>query len=250
MKALAVIPTYNEKENVGVVVPAVLEHTDVDVLIVDDASPDGTGMIADALARAHDRVHVMHRPGKEGLGRAYLAGFRWGLARDYTHLVEMDADGSHRPEQLPDLLARASDDDAPDLVIGSRWTPGGGIVNWPRHRELLSRGGNLYVKMWLGLPSDDSTAGFRVYRREVLETIALDSVGAVGYFFQVDMTRRTVAAGGTVVEVPISFLERQRGDSKMSGSIMREAMWTTTLLGVRHRGRQLSRWVTGRKNGR
>lgn len=239
MKALVIIPTYNERENIELIVRAVRAAADVDVLIADDASPDGTGELADQLAAADARVHVMHRRGKEGLGRAYVAGFEWALARDFTHVVEMDADGSHQPQQLPRLLARADSVDHPALVIGSRWVPGGAIVNWPRRRELLSRGGNLYVKLWLGLPAHDATAGFRVYTREILHQIDLESVGAVGYFFQVEMTRRTAMAGGAVVEVPITFVERERGESKMSGSIMREAMVTTTLLGVRHRADQV-----------
>lgn len=240
MRALVVIPTYNERENIADIVTRV-RALDVDVLVSDDASPDGTGAIADQLASRDPRVHVLHRAGKEGLGRAYLDAFRWGLARGYTHLVEMDADGSHRPEQLGSLLSRAVAADRPDLVIGSRWVAGGEVVNWPRHRELLSRGGNLYVRLWLGLPVADATAGFRVYTREVLERIDFDSVGVSGYYFQVEMTRQTVAAGGSVVEVPISFVERTRGASKMSGAIVREAMWRTTDLGLRLRGAQLRR---------
>lgn len=243
MRALVIIPTYNERENIELIVPQVRAAADVDVLVADDASPDGTGKLADALAAAEARVHVLHRAGKEGLGRAYVAGFRWALERDFTHVVEMDADGSHQPGQLPQLLSRAAAADHPALVIGSRWVPGGRIVNWPVHRELLSRGGNLYVKLWLGLPAHDATAGFRVYTREILQQIDLDDVGAAGYFFQVEMTRRTLLAGGSVVEVPITFVERERGESKMSGNIVREAMLTTTALGFRHRLDQLGQAV-------
>ncbi len=234
MRTLVIIPTYNERENVRDIVEGVRAH-DVDVLVADDASPDGTGAVADELAAADARIHVLHRRGKEGLGKAYIDAFRWGIARGYTHLVEMDADGSHRAEQLGELLARADAPDQPALVIGSRWVPGGEVVNWPWHRKVLSRGGNLYVRLWLGLPTADATAGFRVYRRELLERLDLDSVGVSGYYFQVEMTRRTVLAGGTVVEVPISFVERTRGTSKMSSAIVREAMWRTTVLGARHR---------------
>lgn len=238
MRALVIIPTYNERENVADIVNRVRAE-DVDVLVADDSSPDGTGEIADELAAADPRVHVLHRAGKEGLGKAYLDAFAWGLAHDYTHLVEMDADGSHRPEQLGRLLARAAAPDAPDLVIGSRWVRGGEVVNWPWHREALSRGGNLYVKLWLGLPAADATAGFRVFRREILQRLDLADVGSAGYYFQVEMTRLVVQAGGTVAEVPISFLERTRGESKMSKAIVKEAMLRTTVLGARHRGGQV-----------
>jgi dolichol-phosphate mannosyltransferase len=238
MRTLVIIPTYNERENVADIVRRVRVE-DVDVLVADDSSPDGTGEIADELSGADPRVHVLHRAGKEGLGKAYLDAFAWGLARDYTHLVEMDADGSHRPEQLGQLLARAAAPDAPDLVIGSRWVRGGEVVNWPWHREVLSRGGNLYVKLWLGLPAADATAGFRVFRREILQRLDLTGVGSAGYYFQVEMTRLVVQAGGTVAEIPISFLERTRGESKMSKAIVKEAMVRTTVLGARHRGGQV-----------
>lgn len=248
MRALVIIPTYNERENIELIVPQVRAAADVDVLVADDASPDGTGKLAEDLSAADPRVHVLHRAGKEGLGRAYVAGFHWALERDFTHVVEMDADGSHQASQLPLLLRRADSVDHPALVIGSRWVPGGKIVNWPKHRELLSRGGNLYVKLWLGLPAHDATAGFRVYTREILQQIDLDDVGAAGYFFQVEMTRRTLLAGGKVVEVPITFVERERGESKMSGDIVREAMLTTTMLGLRHRLDQVRQAVRRPRN--
>lgn len=239
MKALVIIPTYNERENIARVVTRVRALNDVDVLVADDSSPDGTGGIADGLAAADPRVHVLHRAGKEGLGRAYLAGFRWGLERGYSHLVEMDADGSHRPEDLGRLLMRAVREDAPDLVIGSRYVPGGRVVNWPRSREALSRGGNLYTRLWLGLPTNDSTAGFRVYRADLLGRLPLEQVAAAGYYFQVEMTRRTWLAGGRIVEVPITFVERELGTSKMSRAIVLEALAHTTRLGIARRWGQL-----------
>jgi len=237
---LVVIPTYNERDNLGPIVSRL--HTalpGVHVLVVDDGSPDGTGDLADELAAADadgatggGRVHVLHRTEKAGLGAAYIAGFRWGLERDYAVLVEMDADGSHAPEDLPRLLDAL--DDA-DLVIGSRYVPGGRVVNWPRSREVLSRGGNVYSKLALGVRINDITAGFRAYRRRVLEKLELDDVASHGYCFQVDLTWRTVRAGFTIVEVPITFTEREIGQSKMSGSIVREALLRVTQWGLRHR---------------
>jgi dolichol-phosphate mannosyltransferase len=177
----------------------------------------------------------MHRLGKQGLGAAYLAGFDWGLERDFEVLVEMDADGSHQPEQLPRLLAALED---ADLVIGSRWVDGGSVVNWPRSRQLLSRGGNGYARLLLGLGLRDATGGFRAFRRSTLEKLDLHGVASHGYCFQVDLARRAVAAGCTVVEVPIEFVERELGTSKMSGAIVREALWRVTLWGV-------ARWMPG-----
>ena len=227
---LVVVPTYNEVLNVESTVRRVrsaIPHGDV--LVVDDASPDGTGEAADRLAAADDRVHVLHRMQKQGLGAAYLAGFGWGLSRGYRVLVEMDADGSHRPEQLPDLLAALA---SADLVIGSRWVPGGRVANWPKRRELLSRGANTYVRAALRLGVRDATAGFRAFRRETLERIDLNGVQSQGYCFQIDLTRRAVAAGCRVVEVPIEFVEREHGVSKMSGEIVREALWRVTVWGA------------------
>ena len=240
MRALVIIPTYNERESL----PLALERTrkavpDADVLVADDNSPDGTGAVADEVAARDSRVHVLHRPGKQGLGRAYVAGFQWALERGYDLVVEMDADGSHRPEQLPDLLARAAAADAPDLVIGSRWVPGGEVVNWPVHRELLSRGANTYVQLLLGLPVRDATAGFRVFRAPALAALPLEEIESQGYCFQVDMTWRVHRAGGRVAEVPISFVERAEGVSKMSRGIIAEALVRTTAWGVQHRARQL-----------
>lgn len=225
------IPTYNESANLEWIIGRVhAAQPEVDVLVADDGSPDGTGDIADRLAAADDRVHVLHRTSKQGLGSAYRAGFAWGLARDYDVLMEMDADGSHRPEDLAQILAASRD--GADLVLGSRWVPGGSVVNWPVHRKLISRGGTLYARLMLGLPVSDVTGGFRAFRRGTLLRLPLDDVASQGYCFQIDMTRRVVAAGLDVVEVPITFVERERGQSKMSGAIVREALWRVTVWGL------------------
>ena len=243
-RVLVVVPTYDERLNIEPVVGRVrAAGPGADVLVVDDASPDGTGEIADRLAAEDPQVHVLHRVGKQGLGSAYLAGFGWGLQRGYDVLVEMDADGSHQPEQLPALLAALAD---ADLVLGSRWVHGGSVVNWPRSRELLSRGGNTYVRLALGLGLRDATGGFRAFRRETLDKLDLDAVASQGYCFQVDLARRAVSQGLRVVEVPIEFVEREHGDSKMSGAIVREALWRVTVWGLArplrgHRGARLRR---------
>jgi len=230
---LVVVPTYNERDNLGPILTRLhAALPSVDALVVDDGSPDGTGELADKLAAGDDRVHVLHRTEKAGLGAAYIAGFRWGMARDYQVLVEMDADGSHAPEDLPRLLDALTD---ADLVIGSRYVPGGRVVNWPRSREILSRGGNIYSKLALGVRINDITAGYRAYRRRVLEKLELDDVASHGYCFQVDLTWRTVRAGFTIVEVPITFTEREIGTSKMSGNIVREALLRVTQWGLKHR---------------
>ncbi|GAA2576262.1 polyprenol monophosphomannose synthase [Actinomadura fulvescens] len=223
---VVIIPTFNERENLPLIVKRVRAATpDVDVLVVDDNSPDGTGELADRIAADDPKVHVLHRTAKDGLGAAYIAGFRWALERGYDVMVEMDADGSHRPEELPRLLDAL---ESADLVIGARWVPGGRVVNWPRHREVLSRGGNTYARLMLGFHLRDATAGYRAFRRVALEKIVLDSVDSKGYCFQIDMALRAVQAGLTVVEVPITFVERTHGVSKMSGSIVAEAMWRVT----------------------
>jgi dolichol-phosphate mannosyltransferase len=227
-RVLVIIPTYNERENVNWIVPAVLAAAPVDVLIADDNSPDGTGQLADDLAAREPRVHVLHRPGKEGLGAAYLAGFAWGLERNYDVLVEMDADGSHRPQDLPRLLAALVD---ADLVLGSRWVAGGSVVNWPKSREVLSRGGNTYARRMLRIPLRDATGGFRAFRAETLRAIDLATVDSQGYIFQVDLAYRALDRGLRVVEVPIVFVEREHGTSKMSRSIVGEAMWRVTVWG-------------------
>ncbi len=232
MRTLVVIPTYDEALNLEQVVAGLhTEQPQVDVLVVDDASPDGTGEIADRLAAADPRVHVMHRTGKNGLGAAYRAGFAWGLERGYDRLVEMDADGSHRAVDLAAMLEASLD--GADLVLGSRWIPGGGVVNWPWYRRFISRGGTWYARLMLGIDIKDVTGGYRVFRRHTLERLRLDEVASEGYCFQIDLTRRTMAAGMTVVEVPITFVERERGTSKMSGTIVREALWRVTVWGMR-----------------
>ncbi|HEV3360530.1 MAG TPA: polyprenol monophosphomannose synthase [Pseudonocardiaceae bacterium] len=240
---LVVIPTYNERENLGPIVarlhaalPAV--HT----LVVDDGSPDGTGDLADEMAEADERVHVLHRTEKAGLGAAYIAGFDWALARDYAVIVEMDADGSHAPEDLPRMLDALTD---ADLVIGSRYVHGGQTVDWPRSREIISKGGNLYSQIALGVRVKDITAGFRAFRRGVLEKLDLGNVASHGYCFQIDLAWRTLQAGFEVVEVPITFTERQIGESKMSGSIVREAALRVATWGIQHRLAQVKRLFGG-----
>lgn len=231
---LVIIPTFNERENLPLIVGRLRSAVPgAHALVVDDGSPDGTGAIADGLADADERVHVMHRTEKSGLGAAYIAGFRWALERGYGVVVEMDADGSHAPEQLSRLLDRI--DAGADLVLGSRYVPGGSVVNWPRRRELLSRGGNIYSRLALGVKLNDITGGYRAYRREVLEALPLDAVASQGYCFQVDLAWRAVQQGFTVVEVPITFTEREIGESKMSGGIVREALVLVTKWGVRNR---------------
>ena len=238
---LVVIPTYNERENLGPILDRLHKALpDVDVLVVDDGSPDGTGELADERAAANERVHVMHRTEKSGLGAAYIAGFRWGLARAYETIVEMDADGSHAPEDLPRLLDAVSD---ADLSIGSRYVPGGSVVNWPFRRQVLSRGANVYTQVALGMRIRDITAGFRAYRRHVLEKLALDEVASHGYCFQIDLTLRTADAGFEIVEVPITFTEREIGESKMSGSIIREAFMRVASWGLQRRVQQVRRLV-------
>ncbi|WP_182048944.1 polyprenol monophosphomannose synthase [Changpingibacter yushuensis] len=240
MKVLITIPTYNERESIEPIVKrARAAVPEADILIVDDNSPDGTGEIADQLAAADEHVKVLHRAGKEGLGRAYIDAFRWAMGQDYTHVVEMDADGSHRPEQLPLLLERAAMSDYPDLVIGSRYVRGGELEGWPKSREVLSRAGNLYIKLWLGLPAADVTAGFRVYAVSMLERLDLDSVEAKGYFFQTDMTDHVHRMHGHIVEMPISFAQREAGESKLSKSVFTESLARTTKIGAQRRGNQL-----------
>ncbi len=236
---LVVVPTYNERENIGRIVGRTRHSVPgAHILIADDNSPDGTGHVADDLAAMDDHVRVMHRLGKEGLGAAYLAGFGWALENGYDVVVEMDADGSHRPEDLPLLLDALRD---ADLVLGSRYVPGGEVVNWPKSREILSRGGNWYTRHALVVPLRDATGGYRAFRASTLRALPLDDVGSAGYIFQVDMAYRAIQQGLRVREVPITFVEREIGTSKMSGNIVREALWRVTVWGFRERMRKAGR---------
>jgi dolichol-phosphate mannosyltransferase len=247
-RVVMVIPTYNEAGNISWIVERLrTAQPAVDVLVVDDNSPDGTGQLADDLAAADAQVSVVHRTEKAGLGAAYLHGFAIALERGYDVIGEMDADGSHQPEQLDRLLTAVRN---ADLVIGSRWIPGGSVVNWPKSRELLSRGGNLYVRILLGLRVGDATAGFRLFRRQTLEAIDLASVQSTGYVFQTDLAYRVANAGLRIVEVPIEFLERVRGDSKMSGAVATESLKRITVWGLRERRDQVARAVARRRGAR
>jgi dolichol-phosphate mannosyltransferase len=222
-RACVVLPTYNERENLPEIVPAILAAApELDILVVDDGSPDGTGELADGFARSDPRVQVLHRKKKEGLGRAYLAGFAEALQRGYGRILEMDADFSHAPAKLPELLAASKN---ADVVLGSRYVDGGGTVNWGLGRRVLSKGGSLYARTILGLGVRDLTGGFKCFRREVLEKLDLQSVGSSGYAFQIELTYRAVRRGFKVVEIPITFVDRRVGKSKMSRRIVAEALW-------------------------
>lgn len=238
--ALVIIPTYNEIDNLEAIITRVIATNRADILIVDDDSPDGTGALADQLAQAHPEVNVLHRTGKQGLGPAYIAGFEWGCARAYGALVEMDADGSHHPESLPFMLDLLADDVDLDIVLGSRWVPGGVVVNWPFRRRLLSRGGNIYARLALGITVKDATGGYRIFRRSSLERINLASVASEGYCFQLDVLWRGLQKGLRVVEVPIVFTERVHGASKMSGSIVSESLRRVTRWGFERRTRSVT----------
>jgi len=230
MKTLVMMPTYNEIETLEKSVADLFRHNPtVELLVIDDNSPDGTGALADSLADSLTAMHVLHRGGKEGLGKAYLAGISWGIANGFEFLVQMDADGSHRAQDLPKLLERAGLD---YLVIGSRWVPGGAVRNWPWYRMLISRFGNFYAARMLGSNLGDLTAGFRVYGKELLLKLPLGSVSAQGYGFQVEMTRNVLATGSKVTEVPIEFVERENGVSKMTLAIVLEAFVLATKWGV------------------
>ena len=250
MRTIVIIPTYNERENVGPIVGRVRASVpEVEVLVVDDNSPDGTGQLADALAATDEHVHVLHRTGKEGLGAAYRAGMAWALDAGYDAVVEMDADGSHRPEELHRLLAAlrvsgaagaeqgtegggAAAQTGADLVLGSRWVEGGGVVNWPARRRLLSRGGSAYSRFALGVAVRDVTGGYRAFTADALRRIGFADVESQGYCFQIDMLRRAYDAGLIVAEVPITFVERELGASKMTGGIVVEAMLRVTVWGL------------------
>ena len=234
---LVIIPTYNEADNIKPIVARVRSAVpDAHILVADDNSPDGTGKLADELAVGDEAVHVLHRKGKEGLGAAYLAGFRWGIENGYGVLVEMDADGSHQPEELPRLLTALK---SADVVLGSRWIPGGRVVNWPKSREFISRGGSLYSRVLLEVPLRDMTGGYRAFRKETLEGLGMEAVASQGYCFQIDLAWRAVKAGFHVIEVPVTFIERERGESKMSRDIVTEAAWRVLSWGVGSRVNKL-----------
>lgn len=239
MKSVVVIPTYNEIDTLPLTLERVRQAVpQTHVLVVDDASPDGTGAFATEQARTDTHVHVLHRAGKAGLGPAYLAGFSWAMASGYDLVVEMDADGSHRAEDLALLLERACMADAPDVVIGSRWVSGAHTDGWDAKRVALSRAGNLYINVMLGLGVRDATAGFRVYRTSMLRRMDLGKVEAMGYGFQVNMTMLVARLGGRIVEMPITFVEREAGESKLSRGIVSEELALVTKWGVLTRGRQ------------
>ena len=244
-RILVIVPTYDERENLPIITARVRAAVpEAHVLVADDNSPDGTGVLADGLAATDDHVHVMHRRGKEGLGAAYLAGFDWALDNGYDVVVEMDADGSHQPEQLPRLLDALRD---ADLVLGSRWVPGGSVVNWPKSRELLSRGGSLYTRMMLGVPMRDVTGGYRAFRADTLRKLDLTGVESAGYCFQVELGWRAVKAGMRVREVPIEFVERELGSSKMSQRIVIEALWRVTVWGAQDKTAKAKRLLASRR---
>ena len=228
---LVIIPTYNEKENINQIATAVLDASPhADMLFVDDNSPDGTGKLADALAEKHERVHVLHRTSKDGLGRAYLAGFKWALERDYAFVMEMDCDFSHNPNEIPNF--RDSVMGGNDLVLGSRYVGGIRVLNWPMSRLLLSRGAAIYVRLITGMPFTDPTGGFKCFRREVLESYDFDLVKANGYGFQIEMTHKAWMKGFRIGEIPIVFEDRKEGTSKMSGNIVYEALWVVWTLTI------------------
>ena len=244
-RIVVIIPTYNERENLERIVARVRDSVpEADILVADDNSPDGTGAIADRIVAQDDHVHVLHRRGKEGLGAAYLAGFAWSLDHGYDVVVEMDADGSHQPEQLPLLLDALRD---ADLVLGSRWVKGGSVVNWPRSREALSRGGSIYTRLMLGVPMRDATGGYRAFRADTLRKIDLTDVESAGYCFQVELGWRAIQAGMRVKEVPIQFVERQLGDSKMDQKIVVEALWRVTVWGTQDKAAKAKRLLASRR---
>lgn len=230
-KYLVVLPTYNELESLPVVLERLFAHNpQVSVLIVDDASPDGTGELADRMAKADARIQVLHRDAKNGLGAAYIAGFRLGLSQGFDYLIEMDADGSHRSRDLVKLIEAST---SADLVIGSRWVRGGAVENWAWHRVALSRFGNMYARTLLGVSIRDMTAGFRVFRADLVSKLIETEVASAGYSFQIEMAWRASKAGAVITEVPITFVEREFGSSKMSSAIVREALWLITRWGLK-----------------
>ncbi len=244
-RIVVIIPTFNESDTLPPIVERVRTSVpEADVLIVDDNSPDGTGEVADGISAEDPQVHVMHRLGKEGLGAAYLAGFSWALQSGYDVVVEMDADGSHQPEQLPRLLDGLR---GADLVLGSRWVPGGQTVNWPRSRQLISQGGSTYTRLMLGVPLRDATGGYRAFRADTLRRLDLHEVASQGYCFQIDLAWRALQRGMVVREVPITFVERTAGDSKMSRKIVVEALWRVTAWGVDDKVTRIRRRAAARR---
>jgi dolichol-phosphate mannosyltransferase len=236
-RALVVVPTYNERVNLSLIVPLILQQdARIEVLVVDDNSPDGTGQLADEMAAANRRIHVLHRPSKAGLGKAYLAGFRWALECGYDFIFEMDADFSHDPKFLPEFLQAI---ETADLVIGSRYRAGVNVINWPISRLLLSLGANEYARRVTGLPLTDSTGGFKCFRRRVLEAIDFERVRSNGYSFQIEMTFRAWKKGFRLVEIPIVFTDRVEGQSKMNKRIVREAIWMVWWLRLKSLAGQL-----------
>jgi len=232
-KTLVIIPTYNEKENAQEIITAVLSQSPtVEVLIVDDGSPDGTGDIVATMQKTEPRIHLMRRAGKQGLGTAYIAGFKWALARDFAFVMEMDADFSHDPKEIPNFLKAI---ETADLVLGSRYTGGvARVVNWPLKRLALSKGASLYVRLITGLPVMDPTGGFKCFRRQVLEVIGLDEIRCSGYAFQIELSYKTWLRGYRVREIPITFADRTAGKSKMAGNIVREALWMVWSMAAQH----------------
>lgn len=246
-RIVMVVPTYNESANIEWIIERLRKaQPDVDVMVVDDNSPDGTGKIVEDLAASDAHVQVVHRTEKAGLGAAYRHGFRVALEQGYDVIGEMDADGSHQPEQLQRLVDAIAA--GADLVIGSRYVPGGSVVNWPVQRQALSRGGNIYVRLLLGIKVKDATAGFRLFRRGTLQAIDIDTVTSTGYVFQTDMAYRTLRQGLTITEVPIEFIERERGDSKMSKDVATESLKLITRWGLAERRRQLRERLAGKRD--
>lgn len=244
MRALLVLPTYDESDNIARILRAVRAASpETHILVVDDASPDGTASIADAEAARLGQIDVLRRAGKLGLGSAYRDGFEWGLLRGYEILIEMDADLSHDPQDLPRLITEV--ESGADLAIGSRYVPGGSVRGWSRHRRVLSMAGNAYARLALKIDVRDMTAGFRAYKADVLAKVPLNEVTADGYGFQVDMVREVILAGGRVTEVPICFAERTAGRSKMSGPIVVEALWSVSRWGLKDRARRTVRAAAG-----
>lgn len=244
-RVLVIVPTYNELESLPLIIARIRTSVpEAEILIVDDNSPDGTGDLADTLVAEDSHLHVMHRVGKSGLGAAYLSGFAWGLQNNFDVIVEMDADGSHQPEQLISLLSQIPQ---ADLVLGSRWVNGGGTENWSKGREVLSRGGNRYTRAMLGIDIADSTGGYRAFRSDTLRGLDLNEVASQGYCFQVDLVWRAAQRGYRVSEVPITFVERSVGESKMSRKIVTEALWRVTVWGIADKSRKIFAPLTRKK---